>query len=94
MVVMGNLQGPRKWVWTKIAGTIYAAGAEEALSAIHERPLTEHAKVRVSQARRHKYAEQDIVDLINQLHAEERLVIGSTEQDQIKIVCSIGVTDA
>jgi len=94
MVVMGNLQGPRKWVWTKIAGTIYAAGAEEALSAMHERPLTEHAKVRVSQARRHKYAEQDIVDLINQLHAEERLVIGSTEQDQIKIVCSIGVTDA
>ena len=94
MVALGNLRGPRKWAWEKIAGTIYATGAVEALEAMHERPLTEHAKVRLAQARRGKYAEQDLVDLINQLHHEGRLVIGTTDQDQIKIVCSIGVRDA
>jgi hypothetical protein len=35
----------------------------------------------------------DLADLINQLHDEDRLVIGSTDNDAIKIVCSLGVQD-
>jgi superfamily II DNA or RNA helicase len=93
MVAIGNMRGPRKWAWEKLAGTIYAVGAEAALAALNERPLTEQAKVRLSQARRSKYPEQDLADLLSQLHVEERLVIGSSEQDRINIVCSIGVTE-
>lgn len=93
LVTAGNLHGPRKWVWEKLAGTIYATGVEEALSAVNERPLTEHAKNRVAQARRGKYDEQDIAALIRQLHIEDRLVIGATDRDDIKIVCSIGIKD-
>ena len=49
--------------------------------------------MRLSQARRHKYSLDDLADLINQLHDEDRLVIGSTDNDAIKIVCSLGVQD-
>jgi superfamily II DNA or RNA helicase len=94
IIAVGNLRGPRKWAWEKLAGTLYATDAVEALEAMHDRPLTELAKVRIAQARRSKYTEQDLVDLLNQLHNEERLVIGTTDQDQVKIVCSIGVRDA
>ncbi len=41
-------------------------------------------------------AVQRLLDLlydINQLHDEDRLVIGSTDNDAIKIVCSLGVQD-
>lgn len=93
MVAIGNLKGPRKWAWERLAGTIYSAGAETALAALNERPLTEHAKVRLSQARRSKYSEQDLADLLNQLHDEDRLVIGASDRDQIRVVCSIGVAE-
>jgi hypothetical protein len=92
MIAVGNLRGPRKWVWDKLVGTIFATGAEEALSALHERQLTEHARNRLSTARRQRYREQDLADLINELHAEGRLVIGPTETDAIAVVCTIGVT--
>jgi len=93
MVTIGNLKGIRKWAFEKLGGTIFATSAADALAILHERPLTEHAKGRLTQARRSKYSEQDLVDLINQLHGEDRLVIGSSDRDQIKIVCSIGVTE-
>jgi len=50
--------------------------------------------MRLTQARRNKYSLDDLADLINQLHNEDRLVIGSTDTDTIKIVCSPGVQDA
>ena len=50
--------------------------------------------MRLTQARRNKYTLDDLADLINQLHNEDRLVIGSTDNDTIKIVCSLGVQDA
>ncbi|MCA1604451.1 MAG: hypothetical protein LC775_02990 [Acidobacteria bacterium] len=56
-------------------------------------PRRELPNIRLRQARRSRYADQDLVDLVNQLHNEDRLVIGSTERDQISIVCSIGVTE-
>lgn len=93
MVTAGNLKGIRKWAVERLGGTIFGADASEALSAMMDRPLTEHANVRLRQARRSKYGDQDLADLVKQLHEEDRLVIGTSERDEIKIVCSIGVTD-
>jgi len=93
MVAVGNLKGIRKWAVERLGGTIYGQDASDAVGAMNERPLTEHANIRLRQARRSKYADQDLVDLVNQLHSEDRLVIGSSDRDQITIVCSIGVTE-
>jgi len=93
MVAVGNLKGTRKWAVECLGGTIFGQDASDAVAAMNERPLTEHANTRLRQARRSKYMEQDLVDLVNQLHNEDRLVIGSSERDQIRIVCSIGVTE-
>ena len=73
---------------------LFGDKASDALNALHERPLTEYATLRLSQARRNRYSLDDLADLINQLHDEDRLVIKSTDNDSIKIVCSIGVRDA
>lgn len=91
-VAAGNLKGIRKWAFERLAGTLYGDDASDALAAINDRPLTEYANIRLRQARRSKYGDQDLADLLKQLHGEERLVIGSSERDEIKIVCSIGVT--
>lgn len=90
----GNLKGIRKWAWQRLGGTVFGHKATEALDALHAQPLTEHATMRLTQARRNKYSADDLADLINQLHDEDRLVIGSAENDAIKIVCSLGVQDA
>ena len=92
IVTSGNLTGPRKWVLERLGGTLAGKDATSALDAVNDRPLTESAKIRLRQARRAKYSDEDLADLINQLHDEERLVIGSTEKDEIRVVCSIGVT--
>lgn len=93
MVMAGNLKGPRKWAVERLGGTLFGNDASQALAAMMERPLTQHANLRLRQARRSKYGDQDLADLIKQLHDEDRLVIGSSDKDEIKIVCSIGVTD-
>ncbi|MEU6227556.1 helicase-related protein [Streptomyces sp. NPDC047042] len=93
-IAAGNLRGVRKWAWQRLGGTLYGEQAAEGLSALHERPLTEHATMRLSQARRNRYGLEDLADLIAQLHAEDRLVIKSTDADTIKIVCSLGVQKA
>ncbi|SEO75445.1 helicase-related protein [Trujillonella endophytica] len=92
MVAAGALRGVRKWAVERLGGTIYGADASDAVSAMMDRPLTEYANVRLRQARRSKYSDQDLADLVKQVHGEERLVIGSAEKEEIKIVCSIGVT--
>lgn len=93
-IAAGNLKGIRKWAWQRLGGTVFGQKATEALDALHAQPLTEHATMRLTQARRHKYSLDDLADLINQLHDEDRLVIGTTDHDAIKIVCSLGVQDA
>lgn len=93
-IAAGNLKGIRKWVWQRLGGTVFGEKASVALDALHDRPLTEHATMRLTQARRNKYSLDDLADLINQLHNEDRLVIGSTDTDTIKILCSLGVQDA
>lgn len=93
-VAAGNLKGVRKWAWQRLGGTIFGQKASAALDALHARPLTEHANMRLSQARRNKYSPDDLADLINQLHAEDRLIIGATDTDTIKIVCSLGVLES
>jgi hypothetical protein len=92
MVATGALRGIRKWAVERLGGTIYGADASDAVSAMMERPLTEYANSRLRQARRGKYADQDLADLVKLLHDEDRLVIGSTDKEEIKILCSIGVT--
>jgi hypothetical protein len=93
-IAAGNLRGPRKWAWERLGGTLFADTARDALNALHERPLTEHATMRLSQARRNRYTMEDLTDLLNQLHDEDRLVIKTSETDSLKIVCSIGIRDA
>ena len=93
-IAAGNLKGIRKWAWQRLGGTVFGQKATEGLDALHAQPLTEHATMRLTQARRHKYSLDDLADLMNQLHDEDRLVIGSTDHDAIKIVCSLGVQDA
>jgi len=93
-IAAGNLKGIRKWAWQRLGGTVFGQKATEGLDALHAQPLTEHATMRLTQARRHKYSLDDLADLINQLHDEDRLVIGSTDHDAIKVVCSLGVQDA
>jgi hypothetical protein len=78
-IAAGNLKGIRKWAWQRLGGTIFGQKATEALDALHAQPLTEHATMRLTQARRNKYSPDDLADLINQLHDEDRLVIGSTD---------------
>lgn len=93
VVAAGSLRGIRKWAVERLGGTIYAADASDAFDAMNERPLTEYSNIRLRQARRGKYSDQDLADLIRQLHDEERLVIGTAEKDEIKLVCSIGVVE-
>ena len=69
-IAAGNLKGIRKWVWERLAGTLFAQKATDALNALHAQPLTEHATMRLSQARRNRYSVDDIADLLNQLHEE------------------------
>ncbi|WP_077490888.1 helicase-related protein [Sinomonas mesophila] len=90
----GNLKGVRKWVWERLGGTVFGAKATDALAALHERPLTEHATMRLGQARRNRYSLDDLADLVAQLHTEDRLTIRSTDTDALKIVCSLGVREA
>lgn len=89
----GNLRGIRKRVWERFGGTFYAEQASEALNCLHERPLTTYATNQLSIALRNRYVDQDFLDLLNRLNAEDRLVIGSADSDDVRIVCSIGVTD-
>jgi len=93
-ITAGNLKGVRKWAWQRLGGTVFGEKAADALGALHERPLTEHATMRLTQARRNKYSLDDLADLIAQLHDEDRLVIKTTDTDTIKIVCSLGVQEA
>lgn len=92
MVAAGALRGVRRWAVERLGGTIYGSDASEAVSAMMDRPLTEYANIRLRQARRSKYSDPDLADLVKQLHEDERLVIGSAEKEEIKIVCSIAVT--
>lgn len=94
-IAAGNLKGIRKWVWERLGGnTLFAPKAADALNALHAQPLTEHATMRLSQARRNRYSLDDLAELLNQLHDEDRLVIKSSDTDNIKLVCSIGVREA
>ena len=94
-ITQGNLKGIRKWVWERLGGdTLYSVSAGDALNALYERSLTTHAKQRLIQARKSRYSLDDLADLIRQLHEEDRLVIQATENDEIRIVCSLGVQDA
>ena len=95
MVAAGALRGrPQVGSGASRRHDLTAPTPATRVSAMMDRPLTEYANIRLRQARRSKYSDQDLADLVKQLHDEERLVIGSTEKEEIKILCSIGVTAA
>lgn len=92
-VAVGNLKGVRKRIWERFAGTLDMAGAEEALDALHERPLQKNAELRLRAALRNRASHEDIKIILNQLHEDEKLVIGSVDKDPVQIVCSLGIND-
>lgn len=89
---VGNLKGIRAWVWKRLTSTLWAADASEALDALHERPLTTFAANQLSMARRNRYTDNDLVELLNRLHREERLTIPTFTNDELRVVCSLGVS--
>lgn len=93
MVAAGNLRGLRKWVVDRLGQSLFGTDAALAIGAMMERPLTEYANNQLRQARRSKLHDQDLAELVRHLHDEERLVIGTSDKDDITIVCSIGVSD-
>ncbi len=92
-ITTGNLKGIRKWTWERLAGTFAALPAEAALNALQSRPLTEHARMRLTQARSNRYSLEDLADLINLLYGDDRLVVHTSDSDEIRLVCSVGVRD-
>lgn len=92
-VAAGNLKGIRKRIWERFAGTLFLRGAEDALNDLHERPLQKQAEIRLRGAFRNRVSDEDLVEMLNQLHEDEKLVIKSTDKDPARIVCSLGVQE-
>lgn len=92
-VAVGNLKGVRKRIWERFAGTLYMNGIEDALDALHERPLQKSAELKLRAAMRNRVSDEDLKLILHQLHEEEKLVIKTIDTDPIRIVCSLGITD-
>lgn len=92
-VAAGNLKGVRKRIWERFVGTLFLRGAEEALNALHERPLQRQAELPLRALLRNRASDNDLVETLNQLHSDDKLVIKTTEKDPARIVCSLGVQD-
>ncbi|MDQ0241391.1 helicase-related protein [Arthrobacter bambusae] len=90
-VAAGNLKGVRKRVWERFAGTLFLRGAEDALNALHERPLQKTAELRLRAALRNRVSDEDMIAILNQLHEDDKLVIKSIDSDPVRVVCSLGV---
>lgn len=90
-VAAGNLKGVRKRIWERFAGTLFLRGAEDALNALHERPLQKTAEVRLRSALRNRVSDEDMIAILNQLHEDDKLVIKSIDSDPLRVVCSLGV---
>lgn len=92
-VAVGNLKGVRKRIWERFAGTLFMAGMEEALDALHERPLQKSAELKLRAAMRSRVTDEDLKIILHQLHEDEKLVIKSIDKDPVRIVCSLGIND-
>lgn len=92
-VATGNLKGVRKRIWERFTGTLFMRGAEDALNALHERPLQKAAEMKLRGALRNRVTDDDLVTILNQLHEDDKLVIKSVDKDPLLVVCSLGVRD-
>lgn len=92
-VATGNLKGVRKRIWERFTGTLFMRGGEDALNALHERPLQKAAEVKLRAALRIRVSDEDLVAILNQLHEDDKLVIKSIDKDPVRVVCSLGVQD-
>jgi hypothetical protein len=62
------------------------------MDAVHNRPLRESAKTRVSKALRER-APDDLVAMLISMHQNDDLLVDLSEQaeDELRIVCSLGI---
>jgi hypothetical protein len=92
-IVAGNLKGVRKRIWERFTGTLFMRGGEDALNALHERPLQKAAEMKLRGALRNRVSDDDLVAILNQLYEDDKLVIKSVDSDPLRVVCSLGVRD-
>jgi superfamily II DNA or RNA helicase len=90
-LVTGQMTGVRKRVWNRLGGTLFQGAADVALSALYERRLNRQAEQALGRMLR-TATDQELIDLLVQLHEDNDLVIAETEKDPIRIVCSMGVS--
>lgn len=89
----GQLRGVRKSVWGRLSGTVFQSNPDiaEALDALHRSPLTQEAERKL---RRRLADHQELADTLVALHRSKTLVLAASAQDPIRIVSSMGVSDA
>ncbi|WP_211215543.1 helicase-related protein [Corynebacterium maris] len=89
----GRLRGERKTIWNRLGGNRYSNPEHnEALDALYNHPLTTLATQRLRRARRRHVSEDDLIDLIADLHASGQLVTSTDRStESIHIVASMGV---
>jgi len=95
-IIAGQLTGIRKKTYLRLKSIMndLPVDAIEAFEAMFERPLTTEAEYRLSKALSAR-SDEDIATLVTVLHADHRLVVAdSPGSDPIRIVCSMGVSNA
>lgn len=92
----GRLRGERKILWNRLGNQLnvgHDPALQEALDALHDRPLTVYATNRLRSARRRGANDDDLRELIKSLHLRGELSIASGGTDPIHIVTVMGVNN-
>lgn len=89
----GRLRGERKIIWNRLGNKLYSNHKHnEALDALYNHPLTTLAAQRLRRARRRHISDDDLIDLVTDLHASSQLVTSTGRSaESIHIVASMGV---
>jgi ATP-dependent exoDNAse (exonuclease V) beta subunit len=93
-IIAGQMSGIRKRVYKRLRSNLDNASLEleEAIEAIHSKPLTAEAEGRLRKALNAR-SDEELGSLITTMHSDNRLVIEDEPgQDPIRIVCSMGVS--
>lgn len=89
----GRLRGERRIIWNRLGNKLYSNPEHnQALDALYNHPLTTYATQRLRRARRKHVSDDDLIDLVADLHATRQLVVAASKStDSIHIVASMGV---
>ena len=93
-IIAGQMSGIRKRVYRRLRSNLNNASLEleEAIEAIHSKPLTAEAEGRLRKALNAR-SDDELGSLITAMHSDNRLVIDDEPgHDPIRIVCSMGVS--